>query len=93
MFPIITYRVSREETKLLRKGGGGDHTYRKKFHWKKQKIFFCKPVPIKISENLDIKHLRWSKIDLSKEKKIVEKVTLQISEAVAWRCPVKKRKV
>ena len=92
MFPIITYHGSREETKLLRRGGG-DHTYRKKFHWKKQKIFFCKPVPIKTSENLDIKHLRWSKINLSKEKKIVEKVTLRISEAVAWRCSVKKKKV
>ena len=92
MFPIITYHGSREETKLLRRGGG-DHTYRKKFHWKKQKIFLCKPVPIKTSENLDIKHLRWSKINLSKEKKIVEKVTLRISEAVAWRCSVKKKKV
>ena len=55
-------------------------------------MFFCKPVPIKISENFDIKHLRWSKIDLSKEKKILRKVTLRISEVVAWRCSVKREK-
>ena len=37
----------------------------------------------KIPENFDIKHLRWSKIDLSKEtKKVLKKDTLRISEAV-----------
>ena len=32
-------------------------------------LCFCKLETIKISENFDIKHLRWSKIELSKEKK------------------------
>ena len=37
----------------------------------------------KIPENFDIKHLRWSKINLSKEtKKVLKKDTLRISEAV-----------
>ena len=37
----------------------------------------------KIPENFDIKHLRWSKIDLSKEtKNVLKKDTLRISEAV-----------
>ena len=41
------------------------------------------PTSTKIPENFDIKHLRWSKINLSKEtKKVLKKDTLRISEAV-----------
>ena len=43
---------------------------------------------IKISENLDIKRLRWNKIDSSKEKNILRKDALRVSEEVAWRCSV-----
>ena len=46
---------------------------------------------IKISENFDIKYLQRSKADLSKEmKKFLGKDTLRVSEAVIWRCSVKK---
>ena len=46
---------------------------------------------MKISGNFDIKHLRWSKADLSKEtKKILKKDTLQILVAVIQRFNVKK---
>ena len=44
----------------------------------------------KIPENFDIKHLRWNKIDLSKEtKKVLKKDTLQISEAVVRRSHIR----
>ena len=47
---------------------------------------------INISVNFDIKHLRWSKTDLSKETKtkMLRKDTVRISEAVVGRCSVKK---
>ena len=47
---------------------------------------------VKISENFHIKHLWWTKTDLSKEtkKKILRKDTLQISEAVIQVCFLKK---
>ena len=47
-------------------------------------------ISIKISENCDIKHLRWSEADLSKEtKKGSNKSNLRISEAVVWRSSIK----
>ena len=45
---------------------------------------------IKISENFNTKHLRWSKADLPKEKKILRKDTLGSSVAAVWGCTIKK---
>ena len=45
---------------------------------------------IKISQNFNIKHLRWSKVDLPKEKKTLRKDTLRIPVAAVRRCAVKK---
>ena len=47
----------------------------------------------RISENFDIKHLRWRKADLSKEskkKKILRKDTVRNSEAVVRRYSIRK---
>ena len=45
----------------------------------------------KISENFNIKHLRWSKADLPKEKKkVLRQDTLRSSVAAVRRCTVKK---
>ena len=59
------------------------------FQEKAENIFLH--TSIKISENFDIKYLQRSKADLSKEiKKFLGKDTLRVSEAVIWRCSVKK---
>ena len=48
-------------------------------------------ISAKISENFDIKSLRWTKqIYPKKQKKILRKDTLRISEVVVLRCSVKK---
>ena len=61
----------------------------KKFHWKKQKIFFC-TIP-KFQKIATLNICDGTKyIYPKKQKKLRRKDTLRISEAVVWRCSVKK---
>ena len=89
-------KVLCEEIKFLKKDQiliqEQNHSYLKKFCVKldKKRNIFLHTI-IKISRNLDIKHLRWNKTDLSKEtKKILRRDTLRISVAVIGRFKVKK---
>ena len=61
----------------------------KKFHWKKQKIFFCTIPKFQKISTLNI--CGGTKYIYPKKQKMLRrKDTLRISEAVVWRCSVKK---
>ena len=73
MFPIIKHHKSREKTKLLRKGK--PQLVEKVSLEKAENIFLQTSTP-QIFRKFRFNHPQWSKIDLSKEKKILRKVTL-----------------
>ena len=71
----------------------GNHIYWKRFHPKsdkKEEIFFCTPVS-KFQKILTLNICYGARqIYPKKQKKILRKDNIQISEAAAWRCSVKK---